>query len=542
MLVALVFVKGCSPDSAEMKRVERAYAIARNNPEEALNIMRDIDGSLLRRSSERARYALAYSEVCYYSGIDVSDDSLTRVAIEYYDDRREHEARARAFYYHGLVMHSSQRLPEAMLAYMEAESSLAQLDDPYLAGLVHRAKGDIYGEGCLYNNAFLEYEMSKECFERAGLTEHVAYANYDLGRFALAQRNYEDAEHYLHKAFNYAIDAADNVFLQIIMYDLSELYVQRGEYDRCAEVLNMHKEYGYDIHDLSHYYSLMAVIAATKGSRDEAYNYITLAENSEPRHEVLISYAKYSVNRIFGLDSEALKWLEWSNERQDSTILSVLEQPVLNYQIGLLQSTIDSKEREAALKRQRNLAVVVILAVVVLALSAYVYSRIRKKNRDIQYYMETINELQLTRSDSSAPLAEAVDHLYNDRLTDLNRLCETYYDHSDTARHATKVFEQVRQTIESIKSDEGRLAELESLVDSCRGGLMSKLRSQCPKLNERELKVALYSYAGFSSRAICIFIESNPVALSKVKYRIKTKIKECGSEDADLLISAINDR
>ena len=233
--------------------------------------------------------------------------------------------------------------------------------------------------------------------------------------------------------------------------------------------------------------------------------------------------------------------MEWTTSRQDSTILSVLEQPVLNYQIGMLQSTLESKEREALLRRQRNIAIYAIIAVAVVAIFVYVLSCIRKKNRDIQYYMETINELQLTRSDSSAPMAEAVDRLYNDRLTDLNRLCETYYDHSDTSRHAAKVFEQVRQTIEAIKSDEARIAELETLVDSCRGGLMSKLRSQCPKLNERELRVALYSYAGFSSRAICIFVESNPVALSKIKYRIKTKIKESASSDAELLISAMSD-
>jgi hypothetical protein len=36
-------------------------------------------------------------------------------------------------------------------------------------------------------------------------------------------------------------------------------------------------------------------------------------------------------------------------------------------------------------------------------------------------------------------------------------------------------------------------------------------------------------------------VESNPTALSKVKYRIKTKIKESGAADADILIAAIND-
>jgi hypothetical protein len=103
------------------------------------------------------------------------------------------------------------------------------------------------------------------------------------------------------------------------------------------------------------------------------------------------------------------------------------------------------------------------------------------------------------------------------------------------------VFERVRETIESIKSDEARLEELEALVNNCRGNIMTKVRQQCPKLNSKELRVVLYSYAGFSSRAICIFMESNPVALSKVKYRIKTKIKESGAEDAELLISAIAD-
>lgn len=542
LFLVVILFRLCSLDDAKMHDLDRARRLAPAQPDSALEIVMGLDADAYVSEYERAHYALTYSEVCYYAGKEISDDSLTRVAVDFFADSDDYENRVRAYYYHGLVMHEVGNLPEAMLSYMEAEKSLQHLDDPYLKGIVCRGKGDIYGEGCLYSNAFDEYLRSKTCFERAHMPEHVAYANYDLGRFALAQRNYEDAERYLLEAYDYAMESADHGFLQIIIYDLSELYVQLAEYERCAEVLNMHKDCGFEIFDLSHHYSLMAVVSATRDDRDAAYNYIELAESAEPQNESLISYAKYCVNRIFNNDSEALKWLEWTTSRQDSTILSVLEQPVLNYQIGMLQSTLESKEREALLRRQRNIAIYAIIAVAVVAIFVYVLSCIRKKNRDIQYYMETINELQLTRSDSSAPMAEAVDRLYNDRLTDLNRLCETYYDHSDTSRHATKVFEQVRQTIEAIKSDEARIAELETLVDSCRGGLMSKLRSQCPKLNERELRVALYSYAGFSSRAICIFVESNPVALSKIKYRIKTKIKESASSDAELLISAMSDR
>jgi hypothetical protein len=37
-------------------------------------------------------------------------------------------------------------------------------------------------------------------------------------------------------------------------------------------------------------------------------------------------------------------------------------------------------------------------------------------------------------------------------------------------------------------------------------------------------------------------METNPVALSKMKYRIKLKIKECEAKDAELLISSLGDR
>ena len=227
----------------------------------------------------------------------------------------------------------------------------------------------------------------------------------------------------------------------------------------------------------------------------------------------------------------------------------ILAQPVLNYQISLLQSHLEREEqeqqaiiRERNLARQRNIAIYISLAIVLLIILANLRSRMAQKDRDIANYVAMIDELQLTRNDISQPLADAVDRLYNDRLKDLNRLCETFYEHSDTSRQVSKVFEEVRLTIESIKSDEERITELERLVDSCRNNLMAKLREQCPKLNEKEIKVALYSYAGFSARAISVFVDSNPVALSKIKYRMKTKIKDAGGEDAEILIQYLIDR
>jgi DNA repair ATPase RecN len=278
------------------------------------------------------------------------------------------------------------------------------------------------------------------------------------------------------------------------------------------------------------------------GEDDLALQYLAMAEEQTYRDEAIIEEAKYITYKNMGDMTNALYWLERTNSRLSETLLQASDQPVLNYQIDLLQSSLDKEAHELMITRQRNISVYVLVALLLSLGIGFLRSFTQKKNRDIERYIETIRELNLTKNSSSDSLSEAVDRLYNDRLNDLNRLCETYYEYDDTSRHAVKVFEQVRETIESIKSDEARLEELEKLVNSCRGNLMVKLREQCPKLNVKEQRVVLYSYAGFSSRAICTFMETNPVALSKIKYRIKLKIKDCGAKDADLLIESIGER
>ena len=44
---------------------------------------------------------------------------------------------------------------------------------------------------------------------------------------------------------------------------------------------------------------------------------------------------------------------------------------------------------------------------------------------------------------------------------------------------------------------------------------MSKLRAELPNLSEHDYRLALYSFAGFSNRAIALFIDSDPVSVSK---------------------------
>ena len=188
------------------------------------------------------------------------------------------------------------------------------------------------------------------------------------------------------------------------------------------------------------------------------------------------------------------------------------------------------------------LAVVVVVVLVVLALSLYARYRIRRKDSEIANYVETIESLRMDIERIPRDMASSITTLYRDRFSELNELCDIYYDHSGSSRHKNLVFNKVLETIEAIKGDSSRIDELGAMVDNYRENALQRLKSALPRLSERDYRVALYSFAGFSNRAIALFIDSDPVAVSKIKYSIKYKLKGVESIDCEQLISLLSDK
>ena len=139
-------------------------------------------------------------------------------------------------------------------------------------------------------------------------------------------------------------------------------------------------------------------------------------------------------------------------------------------------------------------------------------------------------------------MASSITALYRDRFSELNELCDIYYDHSGSSRHKSLVFNKVLETIETIKGDSSRIDELGAMVDNYRDNALQRLKSVLPRISERDYRVALYAFAGFSNRAIALFIDSDPVAVSKIKYNIKSKLKGVEAADCEQLIALLSDK
>ena len=544
LLCAFMLV-GCS-DKAALESVDYVLHNAQQEPIEALERIRSIDKSSIRGKHNRARYALAYSEALYYNCIDSDCDTLVRPLFEYYHDSDNHEERARALYQYALLKYNSNQFTDALFAIEEAHKSLDNIENYKLRGLLYRTEGYVYGGEMLFQNAIESQLKSKECFELAELPIHRMYTMFDIGRAYFHMQEFQSAIEYVDSVVNLSILNKDNMLLEQALGEccdicLCEYMINNNNnwLDRAKTYLEALDTMSLTTLNKSQYYCHKAVIESLEDSIDNAYHYIDLAEKSENPDTTFITLRKYWINKRSSNFSDALYWFEKSHRIENTYILTALKASSINYQL-------DSTRNYYELERQKNInnrLYYIISTFIIVALGAILMSlsvrRSYNQRMQIEQYEYSVrelkNELAQLHNDNKPELAI----IFNSQYHELNNLLDAYYEHIDTPKQQSVVFTRLQDTINSLKGDKKRLKEVEKYVNLQHDDIMLRLRTQCPQLNERDLRIALYSFAGLSLRAIAIFLDSKPETISKVKYKIKTKIKSSNSMDAEEFINKL---
>lgn len=534
---------GCTTDEALLARIADAERISEESPAEAVAIMRSIDRDDIYGEADNARYALVYSEALYHNGTPVDSDSLTQPMMMYYLDDDNHDERMRALYQHALVAHAAGRNGEAMYALIEAERSFDKCHNLRCEGLIHRTKGEIYNEECMYNDALSSYQQSFDFFEEANLPSHCAYSKYFIGITLDKMREYDKAEENLRDAYNRAVLLQDYQLLEYSAMALCNVYTQIGKYNECHELLPILQS-SRDSLIVYNYHCNNAVLNAYDNDFDEAYRSLDSAYIINPGNDRLSKYniSKYLVTRYKGDIEDAHNQYLNIIAKQDTLMLSVLNKPLLDAQLTIYRNELTQQEHIFKTKRLEIIIVALVLTFIVFALTIYTIYRRYKYRRQVEQYIEQISNLRLTINSVNAvnTTAPYVENLYQKQLTDLNRLCNTYYEHSNSSRQTTKVLEQVKANISAISNDQQRIAELEGIVNLANNNIMVRLKDCCSSLTEREYKIILYTYAGFTPLAVCLFVDTNSTNLPKIKYKIRNKIKLSEIEDKTDIISKLS--
>ncbi|MDE7437898.1 MAG: hypothetical protein K2M93_05380, partial [Muribaculaceae bacterium] len=188
---------------------------------------------------------------------------------------------------------------------------------------------------------------------------------------------------------------------------------------------------------------------------------------------------------------------------------------------------------------------------IVLIIAYYVTSkrkneRIKRNIEEIQILMEQLsgmgseNEfLKTTLSSQSERLShfrQDLLNLFQDQPKILNKLCDQYFDKSNTDAERLMIVDRIEKHIEKFKSDQNML-QIEESVDKYMNGIIGKLRNQDGlKISERDLRIISLCCAGFSAKAICLFLNIKIKNFYNIKYRLADRISAVGkNEYADVL-------
>lgn len=117
-------------------------------------------------------------------------------------------------------------------------------------------------------------------------------------------------------------------------------------------------------------------------------------------------------------------------------------------------------------------------------------------------------------------------------------LCNQYFDVENTDKGRSSILNNIDKEFKRLRSRK-HLREIEKAVDTYFNGIITLLREQCPFLSEEDITLMTLTYAGFSSRAVCLFMDIKYKLYYLKKTRIIKRIENSDAPDKETFIAKI---
>ena len=155
ILIFFVFFSSCIGLSHKNPVLEELDTMVQEQPDSAYTILSSFDRSTLTTREDIAHFSLLYSIALDKMYIDVTEDTLINVAVDFYKNKNNRYTFL-SHYYHGRVFENANRKEDAMQAFILAEAvPEKKVDALYLAKL-H------FGKERIYDYLFLDREALKD--------------------------------------------------------------------------------------------------------------------------------------------------------------------------------------------------------------------------------------------------------------------------------------------------------------------------------------------------------------------------------------------
>jgi hypothetical protein bfra3_21505 len=529
--------------------LDRAETCMAERPDSSLYLLRTLDKRHISGSLRKARYALLYSQALDKNYIDVDNDSLIRVAVDYYKGHGTSHEKALAYFYLGRVYDNAGDETRATEAFVEAETHALDTDDHYICGLIYSYLGNLYFSQYSFDEALAMYDKSEKCYAQAGQLRNEGYMVEAKARVYKLQHLWDNSLNEYNKAKE--IFFVLNDFEQILFINraISIIQFQSGKQidltiDLLKSLYSENKIYTLPVED----YPLWSMISLKNKDLDKAREYALLSlSNKDSLSERQLAGLYALLIEIESSAKNYSKALEYSGEYE-----KIMEN-IDEYERHNLIQEIEHKYKNRQLKDQLEaeekyhfyqLKIISLLIFLAIIIALYIINHLIKRKRRIIIEKNKEIEIYKIMADDLASNYTELKNLYDrlgaerdqedetetrfmkaldNRLKGLGDLLEEAYLFENKPERFLKTF---KDYVKESSAQEFAFSDLRYIVNKKYCGIVDYLQKTYSDLSESDLDLCSMICFGFSSNSIRqIYAHTNPDSIYNKRSKLRNKLK-----------------
>ena len=518
-------------------------------PDSALRVLMKVDSLTLNTKALRARYSVLFAMALDKNYIDTTALSILEPTVAYYEKFGSPKDKMLSYYYLGRIYSNRKDYPNAVIYYLQALRESSEYDY-YHRGLIYAASADAYNASFNDEEELRNTILAYECFEKIGDKD----LDLSLYKVAQAYHNNErfDVADSLYSLVYSGKDSTSRLALYA-MEDLvsNDLYQEKQDVERDLELLEYVAEHRGNLSLESYYEYAYLLLLAGKGS--EAENILSQLSNRETNGKTM--EIRYRIAECKGQYEEALALLKSMLSHQNDVVKKKLAQSVFKAQSDYYRLTAEVSEQKSTISNQRSI-IILITGLMIIALLYVIFKKrkstlIREKDRLTQAVEESERLLETVRNraneekserekdildlksrnereqDKIKDLREMYVALYQKRFSEIGK----YYDAASSHRLESikekayhDVISSTQALFEEIASGSEGQKKFEARINADLDDIVSKIRSDFPKLKDEDIRFICYLIVGFDTSTISFLMDISKENVRVKKHRLREKL------------------
>ncbi len=506
-------------------------------PDSALAVLDSMDRSILSSDRDKAHHALLYAMALDKNFIDVSDDSIARVAVDYYSKRGSDRHYARSLYYLGVAYYYQGAYDKAILEFTKAEEIAKGCDSLYW-GMTMSFQADAYDR--TYNNKEELNCLKEACRIYEGIADSYKMQSVTL-RIAMSLssiRDYETAERYYLSLLD--LSDVDSLIKSYALSGYAFMSVVRSDFDMALNIYDSLINDGSNVMTDQDYWAYSYALTVSGRQKDAD----GLISNLDKETSDAL-YWQYRIKDSQGHFADALKFLEKSNLSDNEIIRESLSQSLALTQRNYYESQYELSEYKA---KYRSKTVLVIIAVALLLMSLVLWyasqrfkSQREEKERYLQYADEITRQLDQAKKDDYPSLKKKYLELYKTRFETIGAIYEQYSLSSGKANAEHLMYEKVVSMVSDFRKDFSDTDEFEAMLDADLDNVISHLRSELPRIKQTDVSMFCFMAIGFDVTTISHLMNVSMNTIYIRKSRLRQRIEELSSDHREQLLQILGE-